>query len=76
MGAQSWNGKTGEVMRMAFFAIVSALVAYYTTLGTLQQRVAAIESTEKAHFEELMRAVSRIETDVRDVKRVLIERPR
>jgi hypothetical protein len=38
------NGKTGEVLRVVAAAAIAGLVSYFTTIGTMQARIAVAES--------------------------------
>lgn len=65
------NGKTGEMLRWLIGAVVAALVAYYTAAISTEQRLTAVEVSQRLQFEEVQRALARIELDVRDVKRLM-----
>lgn len=58
------NGKVVEFVKWALGVVVMVLVAYYTSLGTINERVTAVETREQAHFEEVMRSLERIEKQV------------
>ncbi len=67
-GLMGMNGKTGEVLRWAFGMVMAAVVAYFTGQIATERRFAAIESrvesraaVEQQHFEEIQRALTRIE---------------
>lgn len=38
------NGKTGEVLRWAFVLFLAGVVSYFTSMGTVQTRVAVVET--------------------------------
>lgn len=58
------NGKVVEFIKWALGVVVMVLVAYYTSLGTINERVTAVETREQAHFDELMRSLERIEKQI------------
>lgn len=55
------NGKTGELVRYALGLGLAAVVAYFTAIGALQERVSKVETLEQSHFEETQRSLLRIE---------------
>ena len=55
------NGKTGEIVRYLIGLGVAGVVAYFTAIGALQERVSRVETLEQSHFEEVQRSLQRIE---------------
>lgn len=69
MSGGGLNGKTGEVLRWFFGMFVAAIVAYYSAQLTIENRVTAVETKQDSNFQELLRAVNRIESDVREIRK-------
>lgn len=44
MSGGGLNGKTGEVLRWAFVLFLAGVVSYFTSMGTVQTRVAVVET--------------------------------
>jgi hypothetical protein len=63
------NGHTGEMIRWVLGMALAGFVAYYTAQGALQERISALETTQRLQWEDVQRSLSRIETDLREVKR-------
>ena len=68
MGEQRFNGKTGEYARYAIGLIIAGLVAYFTTIGTLNQAVAQVREREDNHFSEVLRRLDILQQDIRDLR--------
>ena len=66
--ASSLNGKTGEVVRWAFGMILAAVVAYFTAIGSISERVAVVETKENLHFEELKSSLAEIKAELRALR--------
>lgn len=56
-----WNGKTGEVVRFVIGLGLAGLVSYFTAMQTLSVQIAEVRKVEEAHFDELKRAIERID---------------
>lgn len=61
MGESRFNGKTGEYVRDALKLALAAVIAYFTALGAIQQRVAIVETRTETREVELQRRLSGIE---------------
>lgn len=66
-----FNGKTGEMVRWLLAVVVAILVSYYTAAISTEQRLTAVETTQRLNFEEIQRTLGRLEVDIRDVKRAV-----
>lgn len=58
------NGKVLAFIKWAIGIVAVILMSYYTSLGTINERVTAVETREQAHFDELMRSLERIEKQI------------
>ena len=67
-GLAGLNGKTGEVLRWLIGGIAAVLIAYYTAQGALENRLTALETKNQALGEEIQRSLTRIETDIRELR--------
>lgn len=66
------NGKSAEWLRFIATAIVSALIAYFTAQISTENRLTTLETKQTLQYEEVQRALVRIEMDLRDVKRSVV----
>lgn len=62
----SLNSKTGEALRWIFMLAVGAIVSYYTAVGTLENRLTALETTQQNQFLELRRSLEDFKANTRD----------
>lgn len=62
------NGKTGEYIRYVFGLILAGLIAYFTTLGTINQAVTEVRERENNHFSEVLRRLEILQQDVRELR--------
>lgn len=58
------NGKLVELGKWVLTLVVTALVAYFTALGAIDQRVTRVETKEETHFQEVLRQLDRIEAEL------------
>lgn len=58
------NGKLVELGKWVVGLVVTALVAYYTAVGAIEQRVTRVETREETHFAEVLRQLDRIESEL------------
>lgn len=58
------NGKLQELGRWVVTMFVTALVAYFTAQGTINERVTRVEAKEESHFQELLRSLDRVEAEL------------
>lgn len=65
---EKFNGRTGEYIRYAFGLILAGLIAYFTTMGTVNQAVAEVRERENNHFSEVLRRLDLLQTDVRELR--------
>jgi hypothetical protein len=66
--ARPFNGKTGEFVRWTAAMVISAVVAYFSAQMTIEKRLSTVEARQQANFDELMRVVSDIKFDVRELR--------
>lgn len=63
------NGRTNvEVARWLIGLALSALIAYFTAMGAIEQRMTAVETRQGAEFAEVMRVLGRMEADIRELR--------
>ena len=55
------NGKTGELLRFVAGLALAGLVSYFTAMQALSVQIAEVRKVEEAHFDELKRAVERVD---------------
>lgn len=48
--------------------LLAAVVAYFTTIGAIQTSLAVVKQTEQDHYQEILRHIDNIETDIRDMR--------
>jgi hypothetical protein len=58
------NGKLVELGKFVLGLTVTILVAYFTAMQTIEQRVTRVETKEETHFQEVLRQLDRIETEL------------
>lgn len=70
-GVAGLNGKTGELLRWIFMLVLGGVIAYYTAqiaserrFATIEARVESSRAVEQQHFEEIQRALARIEAEL------------
>lgn len=68
MAEGRFNGRTGEYMRWAGGLILAGLVAYLTTVGTMQTEIEKVRTTEDAHFNEILRTLQEMKVDIRELR--------
>lgn len=61
------DGKA-EWLRYLLGLAVAAIIAYFTTLSTMNQAVAEVRTTEDNHFQEVLRRLDLITADVRELR--------
>jgi hypothetical protein len=66
--AQEDRKANGEWVRWALAIGLAALVSYFTTVATVQQQTVEVKTTEAAHFQEILRRLDVIQTDMRDMR--------
>lgn len=66
--SERFNGKTGEWLRYIGGLILAGLIAYFTTLGTLNQAVAEVREREDNHFSEVLRRLDVMQQDIRELR--------
>ena len=62
------NGKTGELLRWAFGLVLAGVVAYFTSIGTISEEVARVHEREDNHFNEVLRRLEIMQTDIRELR--------
>lgn len=63
-----------RIVELIIPVIVAAIVSWLTTISTLQVEVAEVRKTEEAHFQEIQRAVLRLEGQISTLTTYLINR--
>jgi len=58
------NGKLVELGKWVVGMFFTALVAYFTALGAIDQRVTRVETKEAAHFDEVLRTLTEIKAEL------------
>lgn len=61
------NGK-GDFLRWLIGVAMAAMVAYFTTISTLNQGLAEVRERQKNQFEEIMRRLEMLQIDIRDMR--------
>jgi hypothetical protein len=61
------NGKTGEVVRWVLSLILAGIVAYFTTTGSLDRRLVAVETKIEATGAD----VKELKSDVKSLLRAV-----
>ncbi len=69
----SGNGQTkvGETGRFLVAMVAAAVVAYFTAQISTENRLTTLETTQRLQWDEVQRALSRIEAALRDVKQTV-----
>ena len=65
---ERFNGKTAEYARYVFGLLLDALIAYFTTLSTLNQAVTEVRERENSHFSEVLRRLDVLQADIRELR--------
>lgn len=47
---------------------LAGLIAYFTAIGTLREEIATVKATEQSHFEEVLRSLTELKVDVRELR--------
>lgn len=68
MVEQRFNGKTGEYVRYVMGLILAGLIAYFTTISTLNQAVTEVREREDNHFSEVLRRLDVMQQDIRELR--------
>lgn len=66
--AERVNGKSYEWVRYIGGLILAGLIAYFTTLGTINQAVAEVRERENNHFSEVLRRLDVLQADIRELR--------
>ncbi|HYE87722.1 MAG TPA: hypothetical protein VEA16_15270 [Vicinamibacterales bacterium] len=66
--ASSGGSTTEVIVRWAVMLVMSALLSYFTTIGTMSQAIAEVRTTEEAHFQELLRRLDVMQADIRELR--------
>lgn len=65
---EKFNGKTGEYIRYVMGLILAGIIAYFTTIGTLDKAVAQVREREDNHFSEVLRRLEILQQDIRELR--------
>lgn len=63
------NGKLVEFGRWIVGLLVTALVAYFTALGAIEQRLTRVETKQESTEQEVLRRLDRIENKLDRIER-------
>lgn len=61
-------GIKGEYIRWGVGVAAAALVAYFTTIATIEAGLAQVQERELNHFEEVLRRLDLLQADVRELR--------
>lgn len=64
-GSSPWISPT---TRWILGLLASAVIAYYTTVGTIQTRTAVLEEREQDHFSEVLRRLDQMASDIKAIR--------
>jgi len=67
-GVAGLNGKTGEWFRAIGGIVIAAMVAYFTTIASIQKESAAQQEREANHFQEVLRRLDTMSQDIRELR--------
>lgn len=67
-GDKTFNGRTGEYIRYVVGLILAGIIAYFTTIGTLNQAVTEVREREDNHFSEVLRRLDVLQGDIRELR--------
>lgn len=70
----SLNGKTGEMLRWIVALVIAGVIGYYSSLVATTERLRAVEVLQDAQYAELLRAVTDVKQEVRDLRAELAKR--
>lgn len=63
------NGRTGEVLRWVLGLVFAGLTSYFVAQAEVQTAITRIDATQKAQFDELLRRLSIMQDDIRELRR-------
>lgn len=63
-----FNGKTGEFIRYVAGLALAGLVAYFTTVGTMNRELGEVRTKQEQNFEELLRRLDVLQADIRELR--------
>ena len=62
------NGHAGDYLRWLIGVGAAGLVAYFTTISTIESGLAAVREREENHFEEVLRRLDQVQADIREIR--------
>lgn len=62
------HGKSGEMLRWLIGMALAALIAYFTTIGTMDKQITAVSERENNHFAEVLRRLEDLKSDLRELR--------
>lgn len=66
--ANGHHGRRFELLRWLVELSLAGLIAYFTAIGTLREEIATVKATEQSHFEEVLRSLTELKVDVRELR--------
>jgi hypothetical protein len=67
MGDTRFNGRT-EWMRYLGGLVLAGLIAYFTTISTINESIAQVREREDNHFSEVLRRLDVMQMDIRELR--------
>ena len=68
MAEHRLNGKTGEFIRYIAGLALAGLVAYFTTIGTMNRELGEVRTKQDENFNELLRRLDVLQADIRELR--------
>jgi hypothetical protein len=68
-GQRNGRSLSDETIRYVLGLVLGAIVAYFTTIATMQTEVAVLNEREQNHYNELKQLLQEIKADVKDLGR-------
>ena len=62
------NGKTGDYMRWVAGLILAGVVAYFTTVGTMNREIGEVRTKQDQNFMEVLRRLDVMQADIRELR--------
>ena len=63
-----FNGQASEYIRWLIGVAAAGIVAYFTTISAIQAEVTAIKTRQDAQFQEVLRRLDVMQTDIRELR--------
>lgn len=59
----------GEWLRYLGGLVLAAMIAYFTTLSTMEKAIGKVDERENNHFAEVLRRLDAMQADIREMRR-------